>query len=176
MHFKDWFYRSFNRDWRVNMGALHFLAMAFYAFTLACWFYFEDFDLTRYMMLGIALIAVVNLVRDAVVAGNSKLEQNPAYPLKSGLLNVGLFIFCIVVFAASTYGREIDNSKRKANQAWILSEFCVENGVYRDDRLKECLQLASSTRVGICKLGTDPMQECELELRKRLNRPKSSGT
>lgn len=173
MLFKDGFYRSFSKEWRFNMRALHLIALAFYVFMIACWVWIDNFEPTGHLMLGIALLVVVNLVRDAVVEGNRELEQNPTYQPRSGLVSVGLLFFCIVVFAASTYGQELEKTKRKASQTWALSEFCVENGEYRDRRLKACARLAWSARLEICKLGADPMNACEVELRKRLRKPKS---
>lgn len=111
MLFKDGFYRSFSKEWRFNMRALHLIALAFYVFMIACWVWIDHFEPTGHLMLGIALLVVVNLVRDAVVEGNRELEQNPTYQPRSGLVSVGLLFFCIVVFAAWTYGQELEREQ-----------------------------------------------------------------
>lgn len=167
---REWFWRSFPPKWRFVMVTLSIIASAHYAFLLFGLVYFDDLQTNYFLAVGWMWICLIWLVREAVIAGNPLLESNPSYKKQPALLFVFLLAIFMLVFSTTAFFNHAEQSEKSARLIWEISEYCYEDGEFVSERAKQCLQFKSALREPLCLLGAEPMNACELELRRTLNK------
>lgn len=164
-------YNSYPRRWRIILRGLTFTSLLLVVFFMAVSIYLAargESVLPTYLMFVFLVPGyAAHLLRAA-------LSQSGADANNTTLATMTL-ICAIMVFSA--FGLTFEHFKqieRKADIRWAISKTCSTDGEFRSEILSECSGLASRFRIGICRLGADPMRPCELALRERLDRPLES--
>lgn len=157
---KNWLYPEVPSEWRI---ALIFLTISAFGIILIYGFIAFNNDTNdglSFVLLGFhILLAVTLLLRGA-------LRREESNDRSWFLVLVFVPSLVLLVYLASVFSF-IGDQKKDARTRWIVSNICTQNGEIRQSVAEEC----AKTRGLVCKLGDNPIQPCEAELRRKLNMP-----
>ena len=155
---KNRFYRWLPLAWRVpviiiSISTLSLIALSFYANFRSGTGVGDVGLLTAAWTTLIASFLLITRCASHTEADNERWAINALFA-----------IFLVGSVILGPVGEAFSKQKDDAEKRWAISNICTENGTTKPDRIRECLAHAGS----ICALGANPMNACEVRLRKTL--------